>query len=147
MPLKIASLLKLAAGCHMRTIAACLLLCSVAVADGPLFSHWYADQLGMGHTLEWQDQQIQAGLPIEPSVRDMPPALGTATSRLNTIDKPFLERLNGRNIAFRTNNITGDMIARLPAVTVTEETWRGSYLCVRRKVDGSLELTPLGALT
>jgi hypothetical protein len=124
--------------------AVALLLCSTAVADGPLWSHWYCDFLGLGHTLEWQDQQIAAGLPIEPSVRDMPPPEASQNvTRLNNVDAPFIAKLNGKHVAYRLNNITYDMDLRMQRVAVTEDNWRTSHNCVRRTATGTLDTTPV----
>lgn len=125
-----------------RTILAILLLCSTASADGPLFSIWHID----GHGYAWQQAQIDAGLPIEPSVRMVSFDEGLANlpksvTAINTF-APLLSQLNGRSIALRMNNICREVDWTIPRVSpLTEETWRTSHMCVRRLPTGALDST------
>lgn len=127
-----------------RTMIALLLLCSSAFADGPLFSIWHID----GHGYQWQQAQIDAGLPIEPSIRmptmyDGGVLLQPTTAAKLDIDAVYLQ-FNGRHIALRMNNIGNEIDKTIPRVSpLTEDNYRTSHMCVRRLPDGSIDDTPI----
>jgi len=150
----------------MKIILATLLLVSTASADGPflggggwpagdevqssagpLFSIWHID----GHGYQWQQAQIDAGYPVEPSIRMINAALREGGAIVDGVPKqigilngnaPLLSRMNNGPIVLRMNNITGEIDATIPRMVLTEENWRESVLCVRRKIDGTLDQTP-----
>ena len=125
-----------------RAILAFLLLCSVAVADGPLFSIWHVT----GHQYQWQADQIAAGLPLEPSIKL--PTLSeankakTVTSQLDA-HAAVLQTFSGGPIAIKFDNITTEIDRTFPRFAVNESNWRESVVCVRRKADGTLDQTPI----
>lgn len=122
-----------------QLVAFLLLLCtSPALADGPLFSIWHID----GHGYAWQQAQIDAGYPVEPSVRMIaPPDRNGTPTALNT-NAPLLSKMDGKSFALRMNNITGEIDRTIPRVVPTEANYATSHNCVRRLADGTLDTTP-----
>lgn len=123
----------------LLTILLCLAT-ATALADGPLFSIWHID----GHGYAWQQAQIDAGLPIEPSVRMPHSVLRNEPQQVANLnaDAPLLSRLDGRSIVLRMNNIGQEIDKTIPRVVLTEDNWRTSHMCVYRLSDGALEDTP-----
>jgi hypothetical protein len=128
----------------MKYILALLLLLTAATparADGPLFSIWHID----GHGYQWQQNQIDAGLPLETSVRMTQFAASSGVNKLAQLeaDAAILQRFSGRSIVLRMNNITNEIDFTIPRPAVTEETVSLSHMCVRRLADGSLDSMPV----
>lgn len=130
----------------MKKLAAlvmlCLLLTAAAEAAGPVFSIWHID----GHGYAWQQAQIDAGLPIEPTIRmpswfEQAPNAASYVTRLDA-DASILQKLNGRSIVLRMNNIGPEVDWTIGRVRpLTEENWRTSHMCIRRLADGTLDDT------
>lgn len=151
----------------MRTLVAFLLLCCSAIAQdtftgnwsrvrydysgleveaeaadapsGPLFSIWHIN----GHGYQWQQDQIDAGYPVEPTIRLIDSVERNNTNGLTLLNTnaPLLSRLDGGPIVLRMNNIGLEVAATIPRPAPTEENWRTLYTCVIRRADGTLKDT------
>jgi hypothetical protein len=124
----------------MKTLFALLLLCPLAYADGPKFSIWHID----GHGQQWQRDQIDAGLPLEPSIRMVASELRLIPKQVTNLDAaaPLLSQLDGGPLVLRMNNITGEIDKTIPRFALTEDNWQTSVMSVKR-VAGVLDQTPV----
>ena len=123
---------------------ASLLLCSAAVAEDPTFAIWHID----GHGYRWQQDQLDAGLPLERSIRMM----SMFENRMNNpkdvarldADAAILSLWNGHDVVLRMNNIGPELDKTVPRVSpLSCETWRQSHMSIVLKSDGTLEDTPV----
>lgn len=109
----------------------------------PTFAIWHVT----GHGYPWQASQLAQGFPIEPSIKL--PTLSEANKQksvTNQIDAfaSSLRQFDGRDICIRFDNITTEIERTFPRIVpLTEDNWRDSVLCVRRKIDGTLDQTPV----
>lgn len=115
-----------------------------ASTDGPLFSIWHID----GHGYAWQQSQVDAGLPMEPTIR-VPAFFENTINLPNTVgalnnSALLLSQMDGGPLSLRMNNITNDLDYATPRlVPLTEDNAGQSFLSVRRLADGTLDQTPV----
>jgi hypothetical protein len=114
------------------------------LADGPLFSIWHID----GHGYAWQQAQIDAGLPLEFSLRMPQYARSSGAAYMADLNGNAALIATQRSVALRMNNIPPEVTSTVPPPAVTEDNWRECYTCVVRRADGTLRVTllpcPLG---
>lgn len=119
-------------------------LCATVIAGNLKFSIWHID----GHKYQWQQDQLDAGLPIEFSIR-VPASHENAInhpSQITTLNAqaPIFTKLNGQSLSLRMNNITNDMDYATPRINpLTEANADQSFLSIRRLADGTLDDTPV----
>lgn len=109
------------------------------MTNGPIFSIWHID----GHGYQWQIDQLNKDLPIEPSIR-MP--AGNQMSDKSGLDAnaAMLSKFDGRSISLRMNNLTNELDYTFGRINpLTEENWVNSFLSIRRLSDGTLDDTPI----
>lgn len=132
-------------------IIAMLLVASMSTsvtADGPLFAIWHID----GHGYQWQQEQRDAGYPVEATIRMIAANLRDGGAVVDGVPKqigilngnaPLLSQMSGGPIVLRMNNITNEIDDTLPRIApLTSENWHESILCVRLTAEGTLDQTP-----
>jgi PKD repeat protein len=110
--------------------------------NGPVLSIWHID----GHGYPWQKAQMDAGLPLEFSIRMTHSVRRNNPTHVNilNVSEPILSTLNGKTISLRMNNIRGgevdDTIGRVSPLTA--DNWRTEHMCVLLKADGTYDSIP-----
>lgn len=129
-----------------NVLSAILILCTSAIAadpaNGPLFGIWHID----GHGYQWQVDQINAGLPMEPCVRlEHPFRINPDIIDNLNADAPMLSQFDGMPIVLRCHNITFYVDKYNERIPIEElpDRWQESHLSIRvHPVTGELDDTP-----